>query len=74
MNEEIKFEIVEQIGVLHEYPTGWRKELNSIAWNEGFPKYDIRDWSPEHEHMARGITLFFEEVEFLSSLLSNHLK
>ena len=34
---DIKFEIVEEIGVLSENPKGWRKELNRISWNGAAP-------------------------------------
>ena len=60
---EVRFEIVEHIAVLAEQPTGWRKELNLVAWNDKEPKYDIRDWDPEHERMSRGVTLFPEEMK-----------
>ena len=36
---------------------GWTKELNRISWNGGEPKYDIRDWAPEHEKMGKGVTI-----------------
>lgn len=62
----IKFEIVEQIGVLAENSaTGWRKELNRVSWNEGQPKYDIRDWSEDHCLMSRGVTLTDAEMQAL---------
>ena len=61
-NNEVRFEIVEHIAVLTEQPTGWKKELNLVAWNEREPKYDIRDWDPEHERMSKGITLLPEEM------------
>lgn len=60
---EVRFEIVEHIAVLAEQSTGWRKELNIVAWNDKEPKYDIRDWDPEHERMSRGVTLFPEEMQ-----------
>ena len=60
---EVRFEIVEHIAVLAEQPTGWRKELNFVSWNDKEPKYDIRDWDPEHERMSRGVTLFPEEMK-----------
>ena len=44
---EIKYEIVERIAVLGERPRGWERQLNLISWNDGDPKYDIRDWSPD---------------------------
>lgn len=66
---EISFEIKHHIGVLSESEKGWRKELNIISWNGRAPKYDIRDWSPEHEKMGKGTTLSNEEVENLYALL-----
>ncbi len=69
MASEIKFEIVEQIGVLSESPKGWTKELNKVSWNGGAPKYDLRDWSPDHTKMGKGITLTEEEVQKLKKLL-----
>ena len=69
--ENVKFEIKHHIGVLSESATGWRKELNLISWNGRDPKYDIRDWSPEHEKMGKGTTLSNEEVENLYTLLKN---
>lgn len=59
---DFKYEIVEQIGVLSETRGGWTKELNLISWNGREPKYDIRDWDPEHEKMGKGLTLSKEEV------------
>lgn len=70
MNTEITFKIVEKIGVIAEYQTGWTKEINMVSWNEGEPKYDIRDWSPDHERMSRGVTLREDELR----LMLNHLK
>jgi len=67
---DIKFEIVEEIGVLSESPKGWTKELNLVSWNGAEPKYDLRDWAPGHEKMGKGITLSKEEVLKLSDFLS----
>lgn len=66
---EIKFEIKEHIGVIAEGSKGWKKELNLISWNGGETKYDIRDWSPEHEKMGKGVTLNSEELHALKNLL-----
>lgn len=49
---------------------GWSKELNLISWNDREPKYDIRDWSPEHEKMGKGVTLSVEELKKLRDLLN----
>ena len=58
---DVTFEIVERIGILGSFDTGWTKELNLVAWNGGAPRYDIREWSPDLSRMSRGIT--FEEKE-----------
>ena len=67
---DIKFEIVEKIGVIKSYPTGWSKEINLVAWNDGTAKYDIRDWDHTHEHMSRGITLHADEMRKMMDMLS----
>ena len=53
---EITFEIVEELGVLSTSAKGWTKELNLVSWNGRPPKYDIREWSPDHEKMGKGLT------------------
>lgn len=68
---EIKFEITENIGTLSESGKGWYKEFNLVSWNDRDPKYDIRDWSPEHEKMGKGVTLSREEVVELKKLLNS---
>lgn len=68
--QTITFEIIRQIGVINESPTGWKKELNIVKWGDREPKYDIRDWDKEHERMSRGLTLTEEEAEKLSGLLA----
>ena len=70
MAGEIKYDIVEELGVLSESTKGWTKELNLISWNDGAPKYDIRDWAPKHEKMGKGVTLTKEEVLELKILFA----
>jgi hypothetical protein len=67
---EIKFEIKENIGMVSQSPKGWKKELNLVSWNGKEPKYDLRDWAPEHEKMGKGITLSVEELKTLRDLLN----
>ena len=62
---DIVYVIKKQIGVIETYPTGWRKELNLISWNDSTPKYDLRDWAPDHLHMSRGVTLTADEAKCL---------
>ncbi len=66
---DIKFEITEHIGVLSEGSKGWTKEINRVSWNDRDPKIDIREWSPDHTKMGKGITLTDEEAQKLKELL-----
>ncbi len=67
---DLKYEIVEEIGVLSASPKGWTKEINRISWNGGEPKYDIRDWAPGREKMGKGVTLTDDEAAGLVKALS----
>jgi len=66
---DINFEIKEELGVVSESAKGWTKELNLVSWNGAAPKYDLRDWSPDHEKMGKGITLSLDEIHSLYKLL-----
>ena len=68
---ELKYEIVEKLGVLGETGNGWTKELNMVSWNEREPVYDIRTWNAAHERMGKGITLSQDELMTLKDLLNN---
>ena len=67
---DIKFEIREEIGRISESAKGWTKEVNLISWNGAAPKYDIRDWAPNHEKMGKGITLTAEEAKTLYKIFA----
>jgi hypothetical protein len=67
---EIKYVIIKKIDVLSTTGSGWAKELNLISWNDREPKYDIREWSPDHEKMGKGVTLSKEELLALKELLN----
>ncbi|PTL39037.1 YdbC family protein [Alkalicoccus saliphilus] len=68
---DIKYEIVEHLGVLSESSKGWKKELNLVSWNGRDPKYDLREWAPEHEKMGKGVTLTEEEINQLVKIMNN---
>lgn len=64
--KQIKYTIEEHIADLSTSPkNGWTKEVNVISWNDYPAKYDIRDWSPDHAKMGKGITLSKAEAEAL---------
>ncbi len=67
---ELKYEITKTLGVLSENAKGWTKEINMVSWNEREPKYDLREWNPDHTRMGKGITLTEEEVETLRAILN----
>lgn len=69
-NDEVRFDLMEHIGVLGTKENGWTKEVNIVAWNGGAAKVDVRDWDPDHERMSRGITLYEEEAEKLAKALA----
>jgi hypothetical protein len=64
-----KFEIINELGVVSKGNKGWRKELNRISWNGREPKYDIRDWAPNHKKMGKGVTLTEQELLKLKELI-----
>ena len=70
---DIKYEIKNKIGVISTAKGGWMKELNLISWNDGEPKFDIRQWAPDHEKMGKGIRLSKEEAQELLKLLQSSL-
>ena len=71
MAQEFSYEIIEEIAVLSENNKGWRKELNLVSWNGRPPKFDLRDWAPDHEKMGKGLTLTNEEFEALQKAIVN---
>lgn len=74
MREQIEFRIVGHIGVLSESKSGWTKEINLVSWNGNEAKIDIRDWSPEHDKMSRGITLTQSEFELAVKSWKRYIK
>ena len=73
-NREIEYKLVEKLGVLDTHKSGWAREVNIVAWNGKPPKFDIRDWDPEHERMSRGITLHEREAVKLAKILVQRLQ
>ena len=71
MKEEFSYEILEEVAVLSENARGWRKELNLISWNGRPPKFDLREWAPDHDKMGKGITLTNEEFAELSKTIKS---
>lgn len=71
---EFKYEITKRIGVISSNSRGWSKEVNLVSWNGAEPKFDIREWSEDHQKMSRGVTLSTEEARTLLHLLSSEFR
>lgn len=72
--EEFTFAIKEHLGVLATHTTGWKKEINIVEWNGNSGKVDIRDWSPSHEKMSKGITLHEAEAKKMVDALNKYFE
>lgn len=68
---EFKFEIIQNFGVISTSSGGWTKELNLVSWNGRPPKYDIREWDPDHEKMGKGLTFSEDEIQILKDFLKD---
>ncbi len=69
-NSNVTFEIKRHCGVIDENPkSGWKRELNVVSWNGGEPKFDIREWSPDHTRMTKGLTLTYDQAAKLADIL-----
>jgi hypothetical protein len=66
---EITFNITKKIALLSTGSKGWTKELNLVEWNGKPAKFDVREWSPDHERMGKGVTLNEEEAKALYEAL-----
>ena len=66
---EIKYEIVNEIGVISEEGQ-WRLELNRVSWNGREPISDLRKWTLNLEKMGKGVTLTDDELVKLCDILA----
>ncbi|MCS4536953.1 MULTISPECIES: YdbC family protein [unclassified Mycoplasma] len=72
---QITNNIVRKIGKIGGLTSsGYTKELNLVSWNNGEPKYDIRDWSEDYARSSKGITLSVEELKTLKAILDEEVK
>ncbi|MDR1910117.1 MAG: hypothetical protein LBQ35_09425 [Spirochaetaceae bacterium] len=71
---DISYDILKNFGTISVERGGWKKELTLVSWNGRSPKFDVREWAPDHEKMGKGITLTREEAEILMNLLKGALE
>lgn len=70
-DKSFEFKIIKHYAVISEGTRGWRRELNSVSWNGAEPKFDIRDWSADHEHMGKGVSMTENEMICLKDILDS---
>lgn len=58
---ELRFDIVEEIGIITE-GRAWDTRIDLISWNGGEPKYNIRQMSKDLDRAGKGINLTKEEL------------
>ena len=68
-DEQISYNILSHLGTLGHSSSGWSREVNIVSWNRRQPRLDIRDWSPQHTRMSRGIALNANETDNLKGIL-----
>lgn len=61
VDDDFKYEILENLSVLGVQDSGWSKELNIVQWNDRPPRLDIREWNVDHSRMSKGIGLTWQE-------------
>lgn len=69
MAKELKYEIINKLGIISQGNKGWHKALTRVSWNQGEPKYDLRTWDEEYKKAGKGITLSEEELRELKKLI-----
>ena len=70
--DDFQFEIIQHFGVLSTSGRGWLKELNLVRFNGREPKFDLREWQPDHQKMSKGVTMTLAEVRELYRILEEH--
>lgn len=68
---EIKFEIIDTLGIISENENNFKKKLTLISWNDREPKYDIRPWNADYSKMKKGLTFSLSELQKLKEILND---
>lgn len=69
---DFTFDVLEKCGTISKRE-GWAKELRVVSYNGNEPKYDIREWNSDDTRMSKGITLTFEELTELYTVIGKVL-
>lgn len=70
---QLKFEILNQLGIISDGKNGWTCEFNLVSWNGAEPKYDIRRWQ-NHTKAGKGVTLTESQLRKLKELIDKEIE
>ncbi len=69
----VTMNMIREYAVIREMPSGYRRALRLISWNDMDPRLDLREWTPSGLGTKRGFTLTDEEAEALCRALGEYL-
>jgi len=72
--KELKYEIINRIGVIPTSAGSWNTGLNRVSWNGFELRYDLRSWSPDYSKMGKGIIPSEEERTVLAEFLAKEVE
>lgn len=67
-----KLNILQKIAVFGKTEDEWNKELNIVSFNERNPRFDIREWLPDHTKSRNGKMLSEREMEMIAGAYEKH--
>ena len=70
MEKNISYRTISVLAVLRNN-SGYTKELRVVSWNDGAPKLDLHEWTPEGR-CCKGVTLTDDEGRALLQGLTEY--
>ena len=67
-----KLNILQKIAVLGKTEDEWSREFNIVSFNERAPRFDIREWLPDHKKSRNGKMLSEREMEMIAGAYEQH--
>lgn len=65
----MEYRIIRNLAVLGKNRM-WIKELNIVRWYDKHDRFDIREWTPDHQYFNKGITLSDQEMSILKEAIN----
>lgn len=67
-----KVEILQHLATLGTNDKEWTTELNIVSWYGKQPKFDLREWSPDHERVGKGALFTLEVAQGLADYFKSN--